>query len=235
MSGRPMPGRSPPGLGRVTPLDMFPKPGRPKPESMLPKLGRLLIPGETFGRAPSEGGLTLGRVTEGRPMSGLEPTLKSGLLLIPIEGRENEGLGLGRVEGRLLTLGSEGRLDGIEKLGRDAAPPLGREILGLGREMPPPLGREKLGLGRDMPPPLGRPPPPIPIDGLAPPPPPRPPGPRPKTSGANTKLAAPINRMPNAIGLIRRFMILTELSLDAATCRRFGFSSFVKRAERREK
>ena len=74
---------------------------------------------------------------------------------------------LGRDEGRLLTLGSEGRLDGRETLGR--------ETLGPGRELPG-LGREILGLGREMPPP-GRAPPPIPRDGR--PPPPRPPPPRP--------------------------------------------------------
>jgi len=211
-----MPGRSPPGLGRPSPLEMSPKPGRPKPESMLPKLGRLLIPGETPGREPNEGEPTLGRETEGRLISGLEPALKSGRLLIPIEGREIDGLDPGSVAGRLLTLGSEGRLDGIEMLGREAPPPLGREILGLGRDAPPPLGRDTLGDGRDIPPP-GRDPPPIPIDGLAPPPPPppRPPPPRPcpQASGTSTKPDTPISRMPKAIEFTRRFISLTRFSL----------------------
>jgi hypothetical protein len=160
---------------------------------MLPKLGRLLIPGEMPGRFATDGGLTLGRVIEGRPMSGREPRSMLGLLLIPSEGRETDGLGLGRDEGRLLTLGSEGRLEGMETLGRD---------------MPPPVGREMLGLGRDMPP-LGRPPPPMPIDGRAAPPPrPPPPGPRPEDSGISVKLDTPISRMPSEIGLIRRIMIV---------------------------
>ncbi len=192
---------------------------------MLPKLGRLLFPGETFGREPNEGELTLGRETEGRLISGLEPALKSGRLPIPIEGREIDGLDPGSVVGRLLTLGSEGRLDGIEMLGREAPPPLGREILGLGRDIPPPLGRDTLGDGRDIPP-LGRPPPPMPIDGLAPPPPPaprpppppppRPPPPRPcpQASGTSTKPDTAISRMPKAIEFTRRFMILTGLSLE---------------------
>ncbi len=169
----------------------------------MPRLGRLLMPGEKLGREPTDGGLTLGRETDGRLMSGREPALMLGLLLIPIEGREMEGLGLGRGVGRLLTLGSEGRLDGMEMLGRD---------------MPPPLGREMLGLGRDMPPP-GRGPPPIPIDGRAPPaPPPRPPppGPRPKASGISARLDTPTSRMPNAIGFIRRIMLFTVSSLECS-------------------
>ncbi|HPM81340.1 MAG TPA: hypothetical protein PLF81_11605 [Candidatus Anammoximicrobium sp.] len=140
-----------------------------------------------------------------------------GLLLIPIEGREMEGLGLGRGVGRLLTLGSEGRLDGMEMLGRDMPPPLGREMLGLGREMLG-LGREMLGLGRDMPPP-GRGPPPIPIDGRAPPPPPPrppPPGPRPKASGISARLDTPTRRMPNATAFIRRIMLFTVSSLECS-------------------
>jgi len=135
-----------------------------------------------------------------------------------------EGLGLGRGVGRLLTLGSEGRLDGMEMLGRDMPPPLGREMLGLGREMLGlgremlGLGREMLGLGRDMPPP-GRGPPPIPIDGRAPPPPPPrppPPGPRPKASGISARLDTPTRRMPNATAFIRRIMLFTVSSLECS-------------------
>ncbi len=154
----------------------------------MPKLGRLLIPGETPGRELIEGELILGRETEGRLMSGLELPPRFGMLPVPSEGRESEGLGLGRVVGRLLTLGSEGRLDGT----------FGREMFGLGREMFG-LGRETLGLGRDIPPPLGRDPPPIPMDGLAPPP--RPPGLRPcaDASETSTQLVAPANTMPRAM------------------------------------
>ena len=160
---------------------MFPGPGRPKPESTLPKLGRLLIPGEMPGLELIEGELILGRETDGRLISGLELPPRFGMLPVPSEGRESEGLGLGRVVGRLLTLGSEGRLDGT----------FGREMFG--------LGRETLGLGRDMPPPLGRDPPPIPMDGLAPPP--RPPGLRPcaDASETSTQLVAPANTMPRAM------------------------------------
>jgi hypothetical protein len=163
-SGLPMLGRVLPGPGRVSPLEISPRLGRPTSEATLPKLGRLLLPGNVPGREAIGGILTLGRL-----ILGLEPTLLPGLLLAPSEGREAAGLGLGRGAGRLLTLGSEGRLDGVEMFG------LGRDIPGLGRDAP--------GLGRDMPPedmpPLGRPPPPIPIDGRAPPPPPPPPpGPR---------------------------------------------------------
>jgi len=114
----------------------------------------VLIAGEPPGRDATEGRLTLGRETDGRAISGLEPRSRLGLPLTPSEGREidtpdpgeDRPLTLGRPE-RLLTLGSEGRLDGNEKLGRDM----------------PPLDRETLGAGRDMP--LGRPPPPIPMDG----------------------------------------------------------------------
>jgi hypothetical protein len=217
MSGFPKLGRSPPGLGRVKPLEMSPNPGRPRPELMLPKLGRLLIPGETPGREPTDGGLTLGREMDGVPVPGLEPRSKPGLLLTPSDGRETDGPGLGPgEEGRLLTLGSEGRLDGIDTLGR--------EMFGLGRDTFG-LGRETLGLGRDMPPP-GRDPPPIPSDGLAPPPPPPrpppPPGPRPEASGTRAKLVTPASRMPSAIGFKRRIMILTMWSfhLPAAGGRR---------------
>jgi len=128
----------------------------------------MLIAGEPPGRDATEGRLTLGRETDGRAISGLEPRSRLGLPLTPSEGREidtpdpgeDRPLTLGRPE-RLLTLGSEGRLDGNEKLGRDM-PPLDRETLGAGRDMPP-LDRETLCAGRDMP--LGRPPPPIPMDG----------------------------------------------------------------------
>lgn len=169
----------------------------------------MLIPGETLGREPTDGGLTLGRETDGRLMSGLEPALMLGLLLTPIEGRETEEPKFD--EGRLLTLGSEGRLDGAEMLGRDMPPPPGRDMLGLGRDMLG-LGRETLGLGRDMPPP-GRPPPPIPIDGRAAAPRPPPPS-RPKALGITTKLNTPISRMPKGTYLVRRIMILTVVFLE---------------------
>ncbi len=121
----------------------------------------MLLPAEIPGREVPEGGLTLGRDTEGRLLFGRDPRLMLGLLPIPSEGRDTEALGVGRGEGRLLTLGSEGRLEGLEIPGRDVPPPAGRETLGLGRA-----------------PPLGRLPPPIPIDGRAAAP-PRPPPPRP--------------------------------------------------------
>lgn len=107
-----------------------------------------------------EGGLTLGREIEGRLLSGREPGLMLGLPLIPSEGRDTEALGVGRGEGRLLMLGSEGRLEGLETPGRDVPPLAGREM----------LGRDALALGRV--------PPPIPIDGREAAP-PRPPPPRP--------------------------------------------------------
>ncbi len=179
---------------------------------MLPKLGRL-PPGEAPGLEAIDGGLTLGREMEGPSMLGL--------LLMPSEGRETEEPWPGRDVGRLLTLGSEGRLDGIEMLGRGLLPPLGRETLALGRDAPPlgretlALGREALPLGRDPLPP-DRPPPPTPIDGLELPALPRPPPPDlcPQAAGANAKLDAPASRIQKAIGLMRRIMVLTGLSLE---------------------